>query len=121
MTILLNQDKMNSFSMLSRLLAITLLVSANVYAHEHDEGSEYHHYDHDHAHGLNGYNMTFSSPSNSDDGGDTKGITPPSPFDKAATARWLIHNTVWGALSTITDSSRDRPGSPFANIASHSQ
>ncbi len=112
--------------MLSRLLLltiITLLVSASsVYAHEHDEGSEYHHHDHDHDHGSNEYNMMFSGSSNSDDGGDTRRgiITPPSPFDKAATARWITHNTDWGTLSTITGSSRERPGSPFANIASHS-
>ena len=47
---------------------------------------------------------------------DASGI--PSPFDKAATARWLAHNTVWCSLSTIN--SREREGSPFGNIASFS-
>jgi len=45
----------------------------------------------------------------------------PSPSDKAATARWLAHNTNWGAMSTITASTRgERSGTPFNNIASHS-
>eukprot|EP00979_Chaetoceros_neogracilis_P001866 scaffold341_cov235-Chaetoceros_neogracile.AAC.6 len=49
---------------------------------------------------------------------ETTIITPPSPMDKAATARWLTHNTGWGSISTID--SRERPGSPFGNIASFS-
>lgn len=45
-------------------------------------------------------------------------VTPPPFMDKAATARWLTHNTGWGSISTID--SRERPGSPFGNIASFS-
>lgn len=43
---------------------------------------------------------------------------PPSPSDKAGTARWLAHNTVWATLSTI--SVREKPGAPFGNIVSFS-
>ena len=45
---------------------------------------------------------------------------PPSPLNKAATARWLAHNTGWGSISTIQATSRERPGSPFGNICSFS-
>lgn len=45
-------------------------------------------------------------------------ITPPSPTDKAATARWMVHNNKWGTFSTIN--SRERLGAPFGNIASFS-
>mmetsp|Transcript_20460 Transcript_20460/g.31048 ORF Transcript_20460/g.31048 Transcript_20460/m.31048 type:complete len:312 (+) Transcript_20460:1-936(+) len=38
--------------------------------------------------------------------------------DKAGTARWLAHNTVWATLSTI--SVRENPGAPFGNIVSFS-
>lgn len=49
---------------------------------------------------------------------NSDGISPPNPFDKAASARWLAHNTGWCSISTIN--SRDRKGSPFGNIASFS-
>jgi len=45
-------------------------------------------------------------------------LTPPQPSDKAATARWMVHNNRWGTFSTIN--SRDRIGAPFGNIASFS-
>lgn len=45
-------------------------------------------------------------------------INPPSPSDKAATARWMVHNNKWGTFSTIN--SRERAGTPFGNIASFS-
>lgn len=45
-------------------------------------------------------------------------INPPVFMNKAATARWIAHNSLWGSLSTIN--SRERNGAPFANIASFS-
>lgn len=47
------------------------------------------------------------------------GITPPSYSDKAATARWLVHNTNWGTMSTISSRGQMK-GKPFSNISSFS-
>ena len=40
---------------------------------------------------------------------------PPDRDQKAATARWLVRNSSWGSLSTI---STRRGGAPFGNIVS---
>mmetsp|Transcript_9795 Transcript_9795/g.18419 ORF Transcript_9795/g.18419 Transcript_9795/m.18419 type:complete len:313 (+) Transcript_9795:356-1294(+) len=47
------------------------------------------------------------------------GIISPSYSDKAATARWLVHNTNWGTMSTISSRGQTN-GKPFSNIASFS-
>ena len=45
-------------------------------------------------------------------------VSPPPFSDKAATARWIAHNTDWCSIATID--SRERKGAPFGNIASFS-
>ena len=53
--------------------------------------------------------------------GKEKGkINPPDRFDKAATARWLVHNTNWCSVSTINSRYETFKGMPFGNIASFS-
>ena len=129
----------------SLILFVTLVVSnifpsrseegfhhhgSNGYGH-HDANNNYHHSphgsgDHDYHHKVDehgnhhGYHLhhhDMEAPLSK----NTFYTEPPSPFDKAATARWLAHNTDWGAMATSTSSKRgERAGSPFANIASHS-
>lgn len=93
----------------------------NNYHHSHHYGGEngYHHDvgEHGHHHDYHLHHHDMEAPLSK----NTFYTEPPSPFDKAATARWLAHNTDWGAMATTTSSKRGkRSGSPFANIASHS-
>mmetsp|Transcript_13200 Transcript_13200/g.20502 ORF Transcript_13200/g.20502 Transcript_13200/m.20502 type:complete len:577 (+) Transcript_13200:197-1927(+) len=80
--------------------------------HHGEYGGEHgghHNGDHTGSHIMDGFQQQEES-SDPDD--------PPSPFDKAAFARWIAHNTIWGSLATIN--SRNRQGTPFGNIASFS-
>lgn len=105
-------NKMKGTAVLLALL-VQGFVSVIAYEGHHDNGNAHHEgYD-----GNNNAHYEGYDDSDSDSVGD---ITPPSPFDKAAFARWLAHNTGWGSLSTIQASTRERPGTPFGNIASYS-
>lgn len=84
----------------------------------HGSGGGGGHHGHDHGSGGGIHGSGFGSGMNEGGDGNVNGTSPPSPDDKAATARWLAHNTDWCSLSTIN--SRERKGSPFANIASFS-
>lgn len=80
--------------------------------HHSEHGGDYgghHHGDYNGDHTMGGFQQEQES---SDPDG------PPSPFDKAAFARWIAHNTIWGSMVTIN--SRNRQGAPFGNIASFS-
>lgn len=81
---------------------------------DNDEGKDTYH----HEHGEDGEEGDWMKMFMPDDEGME--VKPPSPFDKAATARWITHNTVWGSVATIAASTRERPGLPFANPASFS-